>query len=169
MQGMPVRSLGGEDSLEKEMATHTSILAREIPWTEEPGGLQFMGSQKSGTWLSNWVFTQPLFQGQEALCAFQSYCSSSLPDPRGNSSLIFTGKTGRAPQGKNHVSVGVDLSLNPTASGFCTLSQVHTGLKLSSDYCPYLWLATVASAPSQLGLSESVSREVICPVTSLLR
>ena len=42
-----VRSLGWEDPLEEEMATHSSILAREIPWTEEPGGLQFMGSQKS--------------------------------------------------------------------------------------------------------------------------
>ena len=42
MQG--VQSLGGEDSLEEEMATHSSILAWEIPWTEEPGVLQFMGS-----------------------------------------------------------------------------------------------------------------------------
>ena len=40
MQG--VQSLGGEDSLEEEMATHSSILAWEIPWTEEPGGLQSM-------------------------------------------------------------------------------------------------------------------------------
>ena len=38
-----VRSLGREDPLEKEMATHSSILAWEIPWTEETGGLQFMG------------------------------------------------------------------------------------------------------------------------------
>ena len=38
-----VRSLGREDPLEKEMATHSSILAWRIPWTEEPGGLQFMG------------------------------------------------------------------------------------------------------------------------------
>ena len=47
-----VRSLGWEDSLEKGMATHTTILGWEIPWTEEPGGLQFMGSQKSWTQLS---------------------------------------------------------------------------------------------------------------------
>ena len=46
MQEMQVWSLGQEDPLEKEMATHASILAWEIPWTEEPGGLQFMGSQK---------------------------------------------------------------------------------------------------------------------------
>ena len=38
-----VRSLGQEDSLEKGMATHSSILARRIPWTQEPGGLWYMG------------------------------------------------------------------------------------------------------------------------------
>ena len=43
-----VRDLGWEDPLEKEMATHSSILAWEIPWTEEPGGLQSMGSQRVG-------------------------------------------------------------------------------------------------------------------------
>ena len=42
-------SPGLEDTLEKEMATHSSILAWEIPWTEEPGGLQSMGSPKSQT------------------------------------------------------------------------------------------------------------------------
>ena len=41
-----VRSLGQEDSLEKEMATHSSVLAWKIPWTEEPGGLQSMGPQR---------------------------------------------------------------------------------------------------------------------------
>ena len=42
-----VQSLGQEDTLEKEMATHSSILAWKIPWTEECGGLQSMGSQES--------------------------------------------------------------------------------------------------------------------------
>ena len=46
LQEMQLRSLGWEDPLEKEMATHSSTLAWEIPWTEEPGGLHFMGSQK---------------------------------------------------------------------------------------------------------------------------
>ena len=41
-----VRFLGQKDPLEKEMATHSSIFACRIPWTEEPGGLQSMGSQK---------------------------------------------------------------------------------------------------------------------------
>ena len=43
-----VRSLGWEDALEKEVATHSSILAWKIPWTEEPGRLPSMGSQRVG-------------------------------------------------------------------------------------------------------------------------
>ena len=46
MQKTQVQSLGGEDPLEKGTATHFSILAWRIPWTEEPGGLQSMGSQR---------------------------------------------------------------------------------------------------------------------------
>ena len=45
MQEIWVQSLGREDPLEKEMESHSSILAWEIPWTEEPGGLQSIGSQ----------------------------------------------------------------------------------------------------------------------------
>ena len=45
MQETQVQSLGGKDSLEKEVATHSCILAWRIPWTEGPGGLQSMGSQ----------------------------------------------------------------------------------------------------------------------------
>ena len=48
MQERVVQSLGQEDSLEKEMATHSNIIAWEIPWTEEPGGLLSMGSQRIG-------------------------------------------------------------------------------------------------------------------------
>ena len=50
---MWIRSLGWEDPLEKERATHSRILAWEIPWTDEPGGLRSIGSQKSGTWHSD--------------------------------------------------------------------------------------------------------------------
>ena len=52
MQETQVQSLGGEDPLEKGMATHSSILAWRIPWTEKPGGLQSIGPQ-SQTGLSN--------------------------------------------------------------------------------------------------------------------
>ena len=48
MQEMRVQSLGRKEPLEKEMAAHSSILAWEIPWTEEPGRLQSMGLQRVG-------------------------------------------------------------------------------------------------------------------------
>ena len=48
MRETQVLSLGGEDPLEKEMANYSHILAWEIPWTEEPGGLQSMGSWRFG-------------------------------------------------------------------------------------------------------------------------
>ena len=49
MQETWVQSLGWEDPLEKEMATHSSILAWRTPWTEEPGGLQSVGSKELDT------------------------------------------------------------------------------------------------------------------------
>ena len=55
--GEHVQSLGGEDPLEEEVATHSSILAWEISWTEEPSSLQSMGSQKSRTQLNDFTFT----------------------------------------------------------------------------------------------------------------
>ena len=56
MQETQIQSLGQEDPLEKEVATHSSFIAWEIPWTEEPGGLQSIGSQ-SRAWLSNFHLT----------------------------------------------------------------------------------------------------------------
>ena len=53
-QETPVGFLGREDPLEKEVAAHSSILAWEIPWTEEPGVLQSTGSQRVGC---NWAHT----------------------------------------------------------------------------------------------------------------
>ena len=47
MQETGIQSLGQKDPLEKDIATHSSIIAWEIPWTEEPGRLQSMGSQES--------------------------------------------------------------------------------------------------------------------------
>ena len=58
MQETWVGSLGWEDLLEKEMATHYSILAWRIPWTEEPGRLQFMGVAKSQTRLNDFHFVR---------------------------------------------------------------------------------------------------------------
>ena len=57
MQETQVQFLGEEDPLEKEMATHSSILAWRIPWTEEPGGLQSMESQRDvHDWATNTHF-----------------------------------------------------------------------------------------------------------------
>ena len=53
MQEMQIKSLDWENTLEKEMATQSSVLAWELPWSEELGGLQSMGSQRSWTQLSD--------------------------------------------------------------------------------------------------------------------
>ena len=58
MQETQVRSLGWEDTLDKEMATHSSSLAWKFPWMEEPGRLQSMGSQRVGhNWATSFSFT----------------------------------------------------------------------------------------------------------------
>ena len=58
-----VRSLGWEDALEEDTATHSSILAWRIPWTEEPSGLQFMGLQRVGhDWATKYTHTRRTFQ-----------------------------------------------------------------------------------------------------------
>ena len=85
-----VRSLGWEDPLEKEMATHCSILAGKIPWTEEPGGLQSMGSQRvRRDWVSSLHFTSFLqghFMGldkckwHKSTMIFNSILQSSFTD-----------------------------------------------------------------------------------------
>ena len=66
MQETWVRSLGWEDALEEDMATHSSILAWRIPGAEEPGRLQSMGSQKSRTQLSDFTFLS-LLHGKGSL------------------------------------------------------------------------------------------------------
>ena len=72
MRETPIRSLGWEDPLEKEMATHSSTLAWKIPWTEEHGRLQSMGSQRVGH-DSDFTFTfleDEFLKGQAWLCSF---------------------------------------------------------------------------------------------------
>ena len=71
MQEAWVRPLGLKDHLEKEMAIYSSILAWEIPWTEKPGGLQSMGSEKSQTWVSNPA--RPILNNEVFLFACHSF------------------------------------------------------------------------------------------------
>ena len=58
---MHVQSLGWEDALEEEMATHSSFIAWEIPWTEEPGGLQSVGSKRHDRAIEHHTQTQSSF------------------------------------------------------------------------------------------------------------
>ena len=77
MQETQVQSLGWEDPLEKEMATPSSILAWKIPWMEEPGGLQSMGSQRVG---HNWVTSLLLaFWAIKLSISFQCWLVSEFP------------------------------------------------------------------------------------------
>ena len=70
MQETQLWSLGQEGPLEKEKATHSSILALEIPWTEEPDGLESVGSQKSRTRLSDWTTTIAMTELMPSSAAF---------------------------------------------------------------------------------------------------
>ena len=71
MKKTQVQSLGREDPVEKEMATHSSNLSWEIWWTEEPGGLQSMGSQKSWTQLSGSTATANHTHGRKKMTCYQ--------------------------------------------------------------------------------------------------
>ena len=66
---MQVPSLGGEDSLEEGMATHSSMLAWRIPWTEEPGGLRSIGSQRHRHNRSDLAHTCPALKEYRMLAA----------------------------------------------------------------------------------------------------
>ena len=83
-----VRSLGREDPLEKEMATHSSTLAWRIPWMEEPGGLKSMGSQRVGhDWATSLFFSLSPLQSHSSAVIYQmlpgfspsSFCFQIFP------------------------------------------------------------------------------------------
>ena len=78
MQEMWVQSLGWEDSLEEEMATHSNILAWEIPKTEEPGSLQSMRLQKKWTQLNTRACVKHLYPLFPSLC-LKHFSSLFLP------------------------------------------------------------------------------------------
>ena len=90
-----VQSLGREDPLEKEMATHSSILAWKIPWTEEPGRLQSLGSQRVGhNWVTSLSFQAYMGASQGALVV------KNLPTNSGDiTDMGSTPGSGRTPRG----------------------------------------------------------------------
>ena len=93
-----VWSRGGEDLLEEEMATHCSVLTWEIPWTEEPGGLQSTGSQRVG---HAWAHTHAIcwvlvFSSSECIPRngeFESYCNSTFNVLRTHQTISHIGWT----------------------------------------------------------------------------
>ena len=158
MQETQVWSLGQEDPLEKGMATHSSILAWEIPWTEEPGRLQSMGSQRVDTTErpmllvlllekeaadSEFSSVQSFSRVQLFATPWTAACQASLSITNSwscsyilNSLMIF--KTNQP----IHVSVGHNLfyplpSVNIISLGTSGLSQV-TELSLRQDWCHFI-------------------------------
>ena len=95
------RSLGWEDPLEEEMATHSSILAWEIPGTEEPGGFQFMGSQRAGHnwahrhragWIKAWNLAPALWLNKYlSWSSSRSWPSSPSSNPLGACKFLWNG------------------------------------------------------------------------------
>ena len=78
MQEREVRSQGRDDSLEKEVAIHSSILAWRIPWTEEPGGLQSKGSQLWYDWVTNTTTFPVVAEIDISLLFMMSHCKNIL-------------------------------------------------------------------------------------------
>ena len=78
MQETQVQPQSQEEPLEKEMATYSSILAWEIPWTEEPGRLQLMGLQKSQTQLSNYKTTAKMSLKLSLSSTILCFCGLAL-------------------------------------------------------------------------------------------
>ena len=103
LKGLPARreiwvhSMGREDPLEKEMATHSSILAWKIPWMVEPGCLRSMGLQ-SLTLLSDFTFTFQFHASEKEMATHSSVLAWSIPG---------TGEPGRLPSLGSH-RVGYD-------------------------------------------------------------
>ena len=85
LQETRIWSLGQEDALEEGKATQSTILAWRIPWTEEPRGLQFMGSQRSRTQLSDWAC---IYHGVDEFCAWPP----TGPQPKFSGNNLQTNK-----------------------------------------------------------------------------
>ena len=133
MQEMQVWSLGRENPLEKETATHSSILFWDIPWTEEPGVLQFFGSQR----------TEPLKQQQYILVNewVNQPLASSMPSvfsPVTHKGQVQQQETWSTPPA-HRMTLLLPPSFNfSSISSFTPVGQVTT----TSHFDPLLWLLT---------------------------
>ena len=91
MREARVQSLGQEDPLEKAMATHSSTLAWKIPWLEEPGRLQSMGSQRVGHLLSDFTFTFHFHALEKEMATHSSVLAWRIPGTAEPGGLLFMG------------------------------------------------------------------------------
>ena len=115
---MQVWSLSQEDSLEKEMVTRSSILAWKIPWTEEPGGLPFIGSQ-SQTQLINWTTTKAFNKLRRCSALKSVPCATQIhiyPEPQ--KEILFGNRVfaGTFSRGLRWYHMGLQWNLKPMTS-----------------------------------------------------
>ena len=119
MRETQVRSLGWEDPLEKEMATHSSILAWKIPYMEDPGGLQSTGSQRVGhNWESSLSPSCPLSQWCHPTISSSATCFSSCPQSFPASGTFQMSQF--FPSGGQSIGVSASASVLPMS--------IHSGL-----------------------------------------
>ena len=140
MQETPVRSLDWEDPLEKEIATHSSILAWKISWTEKPGGLQSMGSQRVGydwatdTYLFNKIlsfrilfFHRLLSQGMGQVIDLNLWISSSFIQGKSKRGLMKLNT-------QSNLSYSLDLSVCALSLSRVSSATPWTGALSSSAH-----------------------------------
>ena len=132
------QSLGREDPLKKRMATHSSILAWRIPWIEEPGRLQPVGSQTVG---HNWVISLSLFSFHTLRVGFPGDTEVKKPPANVVNSLIPG--SGRSSGGGNGNPLHYSYLENPMGRGACGLLSM--GLQNS-----WTWLKWLSSSSSSM-------------------
>ena len=132
--GKWVQSLGQEDPLEEGTATHFSILAWRIPWTEEPGGLRSMGSQRVGNWTTaaNAMLGKPCGRSSQdwvqTLSPFMGWVSLNLTCGSQGPSLPEEGRSSHVQQ------VSVTLSSGTESASCCLRAMLH-----KCAYSPESW------------------------------
>ena len=132
MQETRVWSLGREDPLEKEMATHSSILVWEIPWTEERATVH--GVAKSWTWLSNFTLPFTSCRGWDSGGSGPPRCSLSSCGPWAKLSLDMWELPGREIQPVSPASQGRFVTTGPAGKAKKTVFDVPKFLIISSTF-----------------------------------
>ena len=136
-----VRSLGREDPLEEGMATHSSILAGRIPWTEEPGGLQSMGSQRVG---NDWATHT---RGRKVICTKVGSCKTSWSSPQPSNN--HTPMTGSSPNPPQQLPLGRERRWRTKSSSIRNILLLSFKKKNLKQTAQYLWIP--GSGPWVLG------------------